>query len=265
MSYHLEMIKDRERVQQICAALDEVLEPTSIHGELGAGTGIFAIYAAQRCAKVYAVERDPEVFALAQKNIAASGLAHKIELTLGDALKFQPPERLDSLLAEMLSVWCVHEPQVPVLNDARRRMLKPNGRTIPAAVTNLVELGEYDFSALGVACPAVIPQFTGITAPRIKTVSVPVGRYDFSEEVPMEHTIDHPLTLLAGGRVNCARLSSIVELSPTVSFFSTDSLMPQTLVPLAPVAGRRGDTLHFRAAWTCRTSLESSTFSVWLA
>ena len=80
LAYHLEMIRDEERVGQIYKALDEVLRPDSIHCELGVGTGLFTLSAAQRCAKVYAVEKDPAVFELAQKNIAyciASNGGHK--------------------------------------------------------------------------------------------------------------------------------------------------------------------------------------------
>jgi protein arginine N-methyltransferase 1 len=266
LAYHLEMIRDQERVGQICRALDQVLRPESVHCELGAGTGLFAVYAAQRCAKVYAVERDPAVYAWAKKNIAGSGrLWEKIELVLADAVDFRPPEKVDTLLVEMMSIWGIHEPQVPIVNHARAHLLKPTGTVIPGAVTNLVELGEYDFSTHGVQCPAVMPQFTGVTAPRIKTISVAVGRYDFGREVPLSHQVSVEIPVLAGGMINCARLSSIVEMSPSVSFYSTDSLMPLSIVPLEPLRVHRGDIVRFQASWTCRTSLEEAKFDVRLA
>ncbi|MTB53622.1 methyltransferase domain-containing protein [Lewinella sp. W8] len=262
LAYHLEMIRDQERVGQIFRALDEVLQPDSVHCELGVGTGLFAIYAATRCAKVYAVEKDPAVFEWAKQNIAASGVRGKIELVLADALTWHPPEKTDSLLVEMMSVWGINEPQVPIVNHARDHILKPDGRVIPEGITNLVELGEYDYDLHGVRCPGIIPQFSGVTAPRIKTTSAVAVRYDFRRAVPMNHQVRLDLPLLAGGVVNCARLSSIVELTPSVSFYSTDSLMPQTIVPLPGVRGRRGEVLRFSASWTCRTSLEAARFDV---
>ena len=262
LSYHLEMLKDTERVGRIKKALDEVLQPEGIHCELGIGTGVFAIYAAIRCGKVYAVEKDPAIYAFAKKNIEHSAYADKIELHLADALDFIPAEKADTLLVEMMSIWCINEPQVPVMNHARSHILRPDGISIPSKVLNLVELGQYDFEIMGVPCPASLPQFTGITAPRIMTQSKVFNVFDFTAQC--SETIDFQISMeaLLGGTINCARLSSLVELSPTVSFYSTDSLMPLTLEPLEEKRVQAGDQLTFRSQFKVRTDLESSLFEL---
>ncbi|MCB0628160.1 MAG: methyltransferase domain-containing protein [Saprospiraceae bacterium] len=263
LSYHLELIKDAERVSAITAALDECLNEDSVHCELGVGTGIFAIYAAKRCRKVYAVERDPAIFRIAQENIDRSGMGSKIELILADASTFIPPEKSDTLLVEMMSVWCINEPQIPVLNHAIKHILKQNGRAIPGRIVNTFELGYYHFDALGVNCKASIPEFSGITKPRIMTTSYVFNEFDFRQNNPerFEHTV--PVTSLLSGTINCARLSSLVQLSEGVTFFSTDSLMPQTIIPLQnELEVRAGEPLHFSAAFDVRTNLDDSNF--WL-
>lgn len=263
LSYHLEMIKDAERVGAIAAALEECLGPETVHCELGVGTGIFAIYAAQRCRKVYAVERDPAVFQLARENIRRSGLEHKIELIQADALDFVPPEKVDTLLVEMMSVWCINEPQIPVLNHAVTHILKDGGQPMPSRIVNLFELGYYDFSALGISCKASIPQFSGITKPRIMTQSYVFNEFDLKNTNPeqVEQTVQ--ITSLLSGRINCARLSSLVQFSPGVTFYSTDSLMPQTIVPLEDeVEVRAGDSLQFTASFDVRTNLDDSRFYI---
>lgn len=261
-AYHLELIKDTERVNRICAALDESLREDGIHCELGVGTGIFTIYAAQRCRKVYAIEQDPEIFNIAQANIARSGLGHKIELIRTDALEFRPLQKVDTLLVEMMSIWCITEPQIPVLNHAVQHILKPGGLPIPGRIVNTFELGHYDFEVMGISCPASIPLFSGIVQPRIMTTSQVFNIFDLSLQNP--ERIDHTVELVSpmSGPINCARLSSLVQLSENVTFYATDSLMPQTLVPLNELKVKVGDRIRFSATFHTRSSIEASAFSI---
>lgn len=262
LSYHLELVKDTERVQRITAALDETLVADGLHCELGAGTGIFAIYAARRCRKVYAVESDPVVFEIARANIAGSGLQHKIELIRADAREFIPDQKVDTLFVEMMSIWCINEPQIPVMNHALAHILRPGGRMVPQRIVNLVELGHYDFEVLGVNCPASIPEFTGIVRPRIMTTSAFFNEFDLQEPNPGH--IDHEVVLssLLSGPINCARLSSLVQLSPGVVFYSTDSLMPPTIVPLNELLVAAGEPVRFRASFDLRSSVDEAHFRI---
>lgn len=262
LAYHLEMLKDQERVSRIQLALDEVLEPDYIHCELGIGTGVFSIYAASKCRKVYAVERDPAIFAFAKKNIESSGFADKIELHLADALDFKPDEKADSLLVEMMSIWCINEPQVPVMNYALQHILKADGVSIPSRIVNLIELGHYDFEVMGIPLMSSTPQFTGITAPRIMTSSTVFNSFDFNNHCSIEIEKVIGIEALLSGTINCARLSSLVQLSSNVSFYSTDSLMPLTIVPLESHEVKAGQSLSLRAQFTTRTSLEQSFFEL---
>lgn len=262
LSYHLEMLKDIERVGRITLALDEILQPDGIHCELGIGTGVFAIYAASKCRKVYAVEKDPAIFAFAKKNIEQSGYADRIELHLADALDFIPDEKADSLLVEMMSIWCINEPQVLVMNHARKHILRPAGVSIPSRIVNMIELGHYDFEVMGVPCPSSLPQFTGITAPRIMTGSHVFNVFDFARQCLV--TVDHQIQVkaLLGGTINCARLSSLVQLSPSISFYSTDSLMPLTIVPLETRRVQAGDAVTFHGQFKVRTDVDRSLFEL---
>jgi len=256
------MLKDQERVNAIIAALDESIVDDGIHCELGVGTGIFAIYAAKRCRQVYAIEQDPKIFEIAEKNILSSGLSHKITLIQGDALDFHPSDKVDTLFAEMMSIWGINEPQIPVMNHGVSQVLKENGRSVPKKIINLVELGYYDFTVLGVECKASIPQFSGIPKPRIVTRSFVFNEFDFSK--PNAETISHaiPIHALASTRINCARLSSIVQLSDTITYYASDSLMPQTIIPLNEIAVKAGEQLRFSASFKVRSSIEESRFEL---
>ncbi len=264
LAYHLEMIKDVERVGQIKRALDQVLQADTLHCELGVGTGIFAIYAAQRCRKVVAVERDPALAAIARKNIEAAQLSHKIEILEMDALDFFPEEKFDTLLVEMMSIWCINEPQVQVMDHARQHLLKPKAKVIPQRIINLVELGQYDFEVDGITCKASLPQFSGVRAPRIFSTSQVFLTLDFTEQVIWEGEKEMTIKPLLSGLVNCVRLSSLVELTDGINFYGTDSLMPPTIVPLTEAFWvNAGESLSFGAAFQWRTNLDDSRF--WLS
>ena len=130
LSYHLEMLSDRERVEQFKKGIDKVVDKDTIFCELGCGTGVFSIYAAQTAKKVYAIELDEEVYKFAKKNIEASGLTN-ITLIHGNAMDVELPEKVDVLFAEMMSIWMIHEPQLIVMNSAVKRLMEPNAISIP--------------------------------------------------------------------------------------------------------------------------------------
>ncbi len=262
-SYQLEMIRDEERVSRICAALDENLTTHDTFCELGAGTGLFSIYAARRCRKVYAIEKDPKMVELAWQNIKRAGLQQKIELIEADVLDFKLSSRADCLLVEMMSIWCINEPQIPVMNHALRHILKEGGKSTPMRIVNLIELGHSSFGPPMVECQASFAQFTGIRAPRIMSASQVFNEYSFNKENPLFVQKKVEIEMLLSGSVNCARLSSLVQLSPSVTFFSTDSLMPLSVVPIdREIQVQAGDKVSLEVSFRSRSSLDEAQFRV---
>jgi len=261
-SYQLEMVGDAARVGAILRALDETLEPEHVFCEVGCGSGIFAIEAAKRCRKVFAIELDLGTADLAEENVRRSGFREQIEILRGDALHVHVPERVDVVLCEMMSIWAVEEPLIPVSRRIQRDVLRPGGTLLPSRVVNLVELGWYPFCVHDVRVPAVIPLFTGIPPAHVLTesrvcraleIGAPIGP-DLGGEVVLE--------AVASGWINCAVLRSVVQMGPTVTFAGSNSLMPPTVVPLEEsLAVHAGQTIRFCAEVTERGTLESGRFS----
>lgn len=253
-AYHLEMIADRSRTEAIYTALEQSLRRDSVFCELGCGTGLFTLFAAGWCRKVYAVEQDPVMVAVARKNIQSSRHAGKIELIQGDALSVTLPEPVDAVFCEMMSIWGVEEPQVPVVNYARAALLRPGGVALPLRIINLVELGHYNFRFRDAELRAEMPLFTGVPRPVLFTERKACRALDFAAEVSGDLGVDLRLESLAQGVINCAVLHSVVQMGPEVVFSGSDSLMPPTVVPLREdVRVRAGDAVRFRAtvrAWS---------------
>ena len=231
MAYHLEMLSDRERVEQFKKGIDTVVKKDSVFCEVGCGTGVFSIYAARTAKHVYAVELDEAVYEFAKKNIEASGLKN-ITLIHGNALEVELPEKVDIVFAEMMSIWMIHEPQLLVMNAVVKRLLKPGGIAIPEKVVNIIEICNVDYVLDNIEMRAPIAQFTGIKQPRIMTESRVFDSYKLNEVNPEEVDGSINMTTITSGTANSVRLSSLVKICDGVNFYTTDSLMPQTIFPL---------------------------------
>lgn len=265
-SYHLEMISDRARREPILRALRRSLDRETVFCELGCGTGIFSIYAAARSKTVYAIELDPLLARIARVNIARSRFADRIHLIEEDALKVQIPEKADVVFCEMMSIWTVEEPEIPVFNHARSEFLKEDGIFLPQRIINLVEIGWYDFCLDEVELKTPMPAFTGVTAPTILTERRVAKVLSFTEPLSTDLSCEVELEALAGGLVNCACLSSIVQVGPGVVFSGSDSLMPPTVVPLTKeLTVKSGDQLRFLASAQARSDLGKGVFEVQVA
>ncbi len=267
LSYHLEMLSDQERVdrckQAILAALRQI-GPQAVFCELGCGTGFFSIFAARHCQHVYAIEGDPIVLRVAEENIRELGLLDRIALVPGDALKVSfPSEPISVLFCEMMSIWLITEPQVPVLRRWVSHYANSLRHIIPRRVINLAELAQVDYQFDSLEIKTHLPQFSGIRPPRIMTESRVVHSISFLNLSDLSDRVvaSCEFVALVEGYANCARISSIVEFFPGVIFHSTDTLMPTTVVPLEdPIAVRSGDRLRLSVCYDHRSDLDSAQF-----
>lgn len=134
---HIEMLDDRARTEHYLKAIREVVRPGDIVVDLGTGTGILALAAAQAgAAHVYAIEVNKGIAEVAKANFAQNGFADKITLCQGRSTEITIPERADVLVSEIIGDDPFNEQIIEMTTDARLRFLKPSGRMIP----NRIEL-----------------------------------------------------------------------------------------------------------------------------
>lgn len=263
LPYHLEMISDNERVKLCEEAIKKTTSSDLVFCELGCGTGIFSIFAAKLCSEVFAVEIDNKILSIAKKNAYASKTSENIRFINADAIEVKLEKKCDVIFCEMMSIWLINEPQVPIINRARKELLAENGITIPKKIINLVELGNIDYTFGDIEIKASLPQFSGIRPPRIMTESRVASNLDFSKDIPIDMNVEVVFEALVPGIINCARLSSIVELAEGVNFYSTDTLMPVTIVPLKhELMVTPGDKIRFFAKYQHRSNVDDSEFYV---
>jgi len=133
-SPHAAMLEDRVRTSAFLAAIAEVVGPEDVVVDIGTGTSVLAVAAARAGARhVYAIEATPLAHE-AREVVRANGLEDRVTIVEGWSTRVSLPERANVAVSEILGSDALEERVLPVLADARRRLLTPDARLIPSAV-----------------------------------------------------------------------------------------------------------------------------------
>jgi len=128
---HVEMLNDRVRTSRFIAAIREVVRPGDVVVEIGAGTGVLSVAAAQAGARhVYAIEASG-IGKSARAIFEANGLQERITLLEGWSTRTVLPERADVMISEMIGNEPLAEQVLEITLDAQKRFLKPEARLVP--------------------------------------------------------------------------------------------------------------------------------------
>jgi len=135
-SIHQAMLADGVRNQAFASALRNTVRPGDAVLDVGAGSGVLSLMAAQAGARqVYAIERSAAAAAWARINTQAWG--PRIQVIEGDVAQVDIPERVDVVVSEWLGAFGIDENLVSMALIARDRWLRPGGRMLPTKVTAL--------------------------------------------------------------------------------------------------------------------------------
>ncbi len=143
--WHVPMMNEQNRNQAYFDALKAVVKPDSMVFEIGTGSGLLAMMAAKLGAKQVTTCESVSLIAETANQIIKDNHYEKTiqviakkstDIAVGEDLKMQT----DILVSEIFSSELLGEHVLPSLEDAKRRLLKPNGKVIPAASSIMVAL-----------------------------------------------------------------------------------------------------------------------------
>lgn len=136
---HVRMLDDRVRTDAFLRAVRETVRPGDVVVDLGTGTGMLAIAAALAGARhVYAIEATGIANAAAAM-IDGNQVGDRVTLIRGWSTNVTVPEAADVLVSETLGHHPWGEGLLHLVEDARRRWLRPDARIVPARVRLLAQ------------------------------------------------------------------------------------------------------------------------------
>ena len=135
---HARMLHDERRTGDYLAALAAAVRPSDVVLDIGTGSGVLAVAAAQAGARhVYAVEAS-DIAEVAQRVFALNGVRDRVTLIPGWSRQIELPKPADLLVAEVIGNEPLEEEILETTLDARHRLLAPGARLIPHSLTLVV-------------------------------------------------------------------------------------------------------------------------------
>ncbi len=137
MGFHRHLLDDPIRTKAFIDAVTKTVRNGDIVADLGTGSGILAMACARAGAKrVYAMESN-EIIEAARQLAHANGLSEQVVFLRGESTRTTLPEPVDLVVTECIGLMGPGEME-GALNDLTRRHLKPNGRVIPASISQFL-------------------------------------------------------------------------------------------------------------------------------
>ena len=143
--WHVPMMNEQNRNQAYFDALKAVIKPDSTVFEIGTGSGLLAMMAAKLGAKQVTTCETVSLIATTAQQIIADNKFEKTikviakkstDINIGAGLS----EKADILVSEIFSSELLGEHVLPSLEDAKKRLVKPHGKVIPAAGSIMISL-----------------------------------------------------------------------------------------------------------------------------
>jgi type II protein arginine methyltransferase len=151
--YHRSMLADSARNEAYAGAIREIVSPGDLVLDIGAGSGLLSMMAAQAGArKVVACEANPALASTAAEIAKRNGFGDRIEILAAKSTELERSGPLeggaDVIVSEIFSHTLIDEGAIESLNHAVKALARPGARIIPASATIEVALVEYSGEVL---------------------------------------------------------------------------------------------------------------------
>ncbi len=134
---HDRMLGDGVRIEAYWNAFAKHLTKEDTVVDLGTGTGVLAMFAAEHARQVHAIEHGP-VIETAEAIAADNGFTN-ITFHRMNSRRFDLPQKVDAIIHEQLGDALFDEKVVENMADLRDRVLKPGGKIYPSKLDLYIE------------------------------------------------------------------------------------------------------------------------------
>ncbi|HSW85506.1 MAG TPA: 50S ribosomal protein L11 methyltransferase [Candidatus Saccharimonadales bacterium] len=226
---------DKKRTSAFQSAINEIVNPGDTVLEVGAGTGILSLFAANAGAtKVIAVEIDPVLEKNLHETVKANKFEDIIQIIKGNALTADLPKNVDVVIGELIETGLLDEMQVEVINSLHNRsVIGPNTKVLPSSYETYVQLvhAESTFYGFHIASPKHDWPYYNEDPKNWAPLKITpasdiqkIGKYDF-QAGPVKNEVEIILdfSIPRGETANAIRLSGVAILTPEIRLGPTNS------------------------------------------
>lgn len=145
---HAEMLDDRERTETYRRAILDLDLAGKTVLDVGAGTGILSLFAAEAGAKhVFAVEAS-DLAPVTRQIVADNGFQDRITVIQGKLEDIELPHKVDVIISEWMGYFLLFERMLDSVLVARDRWLVPDGAILPGTATLLLcGIEDFEFAS----------------------------------------------------------------------------------------------------------------------
>lgn len=281
VEYVYRCLADTERTRAFRAAIREVVKPEHIVLDVGTGSGIMALFAAESGARrVYSVEIGDYLFRASRQIFDESNFRETIVSLHMDArdVTLSHIEKPDVVICENITTGLIGEPQGPVLNSLRRSgVLDDQTILIPSRFSTSIALANVDWTLfdLNLRFPIFVDYFTKGFERRYELLSAEVISQRLNLSSHLDENVCIRLSLVASkrGLINGLLLSSTTAFLGGGRLGNCVSYCQPVLLPTEEIEASKGtkvsvtvnykmgggfDTLEYEAKLTTGTDLISA-------
>ncbi len=262
--YHFNLLCNEARTEAFAKAIRAVVKPGDTVFDLGCGTGILSLFAAQQGANVVAIEVDPIVAEAAEYFVKTAGFSNNVKVIQADVRETAFHNVADVVVCELLDTAMIAELQVPVMNFAVQTLLKPGGQAIPVSAETSAELVwvNYAFSA-GLSFPIIHYEAHGARTAQLRlSAAIPYHSVNFGVENDLEFDGRFVLPVEETGSVNGLRLSTETWLTEDMSIDGSPWFNPPLVLPCEELAVSPGDQVEVRLSYGLGSGFSSIKYAI---
>ncbi len=138
LNEHLEYLNLSERLTIYRQAIEEAIQPGDTVADLGCGLGVLGLLCLETGAsEVWGIDSSDAIH-LARESMAKAGLEDRYHCVPQSAFHAELPEKVDLLICDHVGFFGFDYGIIAMLEDARRRFLKPGGAIVPQSMNLMV-------------------------------------------------------------------------------------------------------------------------------
>ena len=134
--YHFNMLNDKQRNEVYDRAIRKAVDENTTVLDVGTGSGLLSMMAARAGAKmIFACEMVRPIADVARTIVSSNGFANRIKVIGKKSSKLKIgvdiPDKLDLLITETIDSALIGEGIIPIVNHAKKHLLKRDAEIIP--------------------------------------------------------------------------------------------------------------------------------------